>query len=433
MGCGTISRRPKPGLVVPFIQIVPDQESGSQVRLNRASNCSALSAESGPAGPSPFLLLKERVGGHEEAFASGAHDVCILGTTRGTRGPAVAAQVEASFEEKGLETSGFLEAAQHLSLKAQLAEIGIGVVCCHGRKSSPNQDNVLVCRAGDITVCGIADGHGTHGHWVSHWIARYALSLLLSEPLSERQLPTQDFLIRAFNFMHEALVLRAEEDGFDVTLSGSTLSLCCIDHQVQRLVAAWVGDSTCMRAWRSGSDFTVQALTDDHTPKQQDERQRIHSVGGVINSYGGQHRVSWAGSSGMASQAGSAAEASAAADRPAHRGGGGGGNLLQVEGPQGLAITRALGDLEMHKLGVIHKPGYNRQRCDAEDTFVVCSSDGVWEYVTFEEAAALVRAAGRDHADEAARRIMDTARDKWIEECAEDDDTDDISAIVVWL
>lgn len=414
MGCGNC-RFSRKG-VAPTIQIVPYEPEDTK----EDDNESIVSQGSSSAGPSPIIEFEERIQCHTAVFSSGSHDVCVVGSTQKGSDDLATAEVEADFTQKKLEVSGV--EAEHLC--SRLASKGVGMACLKGRKSAPNQDNVLFCCIGHLTVCGIADGHGVDGHWISHWVVRYITALLLSEALALRKMPTQEFLIRAFNFTHEALILRAEQDKFDTSESGSTLSLCCIDHEAQSLVVAWVGDSTCVRGW--GENGTL-AMSLDHTPKVCQERERIHSVGGQINCAGGTHRIS---STPMPWDSNSKGEGFSA---PA-------GNVLRVDAPlsggrqeQGLAVSRALGDVEMHKFGVIHKPGYNRVRCDSGGEFVLCCSDGIWEHITFEKAVSIVRDAGRERADEAANALVAMACERWLQDCAEDDDTDDTSAVVVWL
>lgn len=78
---------------------------------------------------------------------------------------------------------------------------------------------------------------------------------------------------------------------FDVSLSGTTLSVCVVDRRDRSAVFAWVGDSRCAagKAGKGGSPMsritpsgvgTVVSI--DHKPQDPDERRRILSNGGEV-------------------------------------------------------------------------------------------------------------------------------------------------------
>ena len=63
-----------------------------------------------------------------------------------------------------------------------------------------------------------------------------------------------------------------------------------------------------------------------------------------------------------------------------------------------------------------------------EDRFIILASDGVWEFISSQEACEIVSEC-QDPA-EAARELIITAWDLW---CEEEPRTDDISVIVAFL
>merc|ERR1712190_170047 len=82
----------------------------------------------------------------------------------------------------------------------------------------------------------------------------------------------------------------------------------------------------------------------------------------------------------------------------------------------GLAISRAIGDLQLHQCGVVHQPGTNTIDCkNDENPFIVVGSDGVWDMVEDQEVINITSRTGRTKASDAAEAIAKCARDRWIE------------------
>lgn len=313
-----------------------------------------------------------------------------------------AAVVESEFDEKFYSCS---RGEQPCAVLERLAGLGVGIACRKGRKASPNQDNVFFCRVGSITFCGVADGHGDFGHWASHWVARYA-SAVLAEAISDGScFPTAQIMEKVFHFAHEALEMRSDEDEFDVELSGSTLSVCCIDHEARTIIAGWAGDSTSIRAWGPVSDLKVEALTVDHNPKDPQERKRILASGGQICAHEGSTRVN---------------------PVPKVHG-------APVDPSAGLAVTRALGDVSMSRCGVSARPSHKKVTCSRGAEFALVCSDGIWEYLSHRDAAVVVAEYGPSRASEAAQALVAQSRERWMAERPDGGDTDDLSAVVVWL
>jgi len=60
-------------------------------------------------------------------------------------------------------------------------------------------------------------------------------------------------------------------------------------------------------------------------------------------------------------------------------------------GQRGLMTTRAIGDHHFRAVGVISTPSLNKHRMSADDLFLICASDGLWDFMPNEEVAALAR------------------------------------------
>lgn len=53
-------------------------------------------------------------------------------------------------------------------------------------------------------------------------------------------------------------------------------------------------------------------------------------------------------------------------------------------------MSRSLGDIMAHSVGVIGTPEVIEYMLESSDKFVVIASDGVWEFISNKEIAALV-------------------------------------------
>lgn len=59
----------------------------------------------------------------------------------------------------------------------------------------------------------------------------------------------------------------------------------------------------------------------------------------------------------------------------------------------GLECTRALGDREFRRIGILAEPDVATRTLAAEDTWIVAATDGVWDALEVEDVARLVRGA----------------------------------------
>jgi serine/threonine protein phosphatase PrpC len=97
----------------------------------------------------------------------------------------------------------------------------------------------------------------------------------------------------------------------------------------------------------------------------------------------------------------------------------------------GLAMSRSIGDHAVKKIGVIAEPVVSYHDITADDDFVIFATDGVWEFVTSEEAVRVVSENMNRGATRACQALIEAAAAKWHDE--EGDYRDDITALVVRL
>ena len=191
-----------------------------------------------------------------------------------------------------------------------------------------------------VSICGVCDGHGAHGHKISAFIANLLPGLLeegLAREFARRgdSFAVKEAVMGCVKTAMEELVARlfARED-IDSQFSGSTL--CLIVIVGEQLFAFNVGDSravhfSTLKGWPLWTSFP---LTEDHKPESLPEAERVIRCGGLI-----------------------------AASRDAQ--GNRAGPLrvwLKGQTVPGLAMTRSVGDRIAERIGVTWKPTFLSKR-----------------------------------------------------------------------
>lgn len=122
---------------------------------------------------------------------------------------------------------------------------------------------------------------------------------------------------------------------------------CCVTALISdgNLVVANAGDC---RAVLSVGGF-AEALTSDHRPSRDDERNRIESSGGYVDTFN---------------------------------------SVWRIQGS--LAVSRGIGDAHL-KQWIISEPEINILRINPQHEFLILASDGLWDKVSNQEAVDIAR------------------------------------------
>merc|ERR1712136_292794 len=261
------------------------------------------------------------------------------------------------------------------------AEVGCRTICGlkHENPSWINQDSTLtLVLPGDRLLAAVFDGHGEFGHCVaSHAreiFAREAPGLADVVPFRAPVMFGQLFAICQAELEREGLCEQ----------SGTTASCALVDLSTKTVIAAHVGDS--MLTLSCGDRLAY--ATAEHKFDAESE-QRIIACGGEVRT--------------------------TSCRRVFVRG---------KDGP-GLAMSRALGDLEANRVGILAEPEISPVLPFDIGSSLIISTDGVWDMVP--PAAAAVCAAASAHSQECADCLVEESRALWPPEY----DIDDISAVVV--
>lgn len=292
------------------------------------------------------------------------------------------------FEEKQRLIEGFFE------LK-DLPGAGLGVACKKGLKTLPNQDDYSVLLDKKFSLFSVFDGHGAHGHEISNFVKG-----LFPEIITTHELFTEDplqSLRQAYVQTHASLIQHCEDAlvPFNCLMSGTTATTVLVKDN--ELYIAHVGDSRAVLALKHQTGATAVRLTVDHKPEIPGERERIIAHNGAVKKYptDAVYRV----------------------------------YKKDIDEP-GLALSRALGDSMAVELGVTSEPALSKIDISQETEFLLICSDGVWEYISDQEAVNLVNSCGKN-CQAAAERLASTAWTRWIEE--EGDLVDDITVLVIYV
>jgi serine/threonine protein phosphatase PrpC len=283
-------------------------------------------------------------------------------------------------------------------------EYGIGFACKKGLKPvSPNQDSFLVLRVeGHVSMYGVFDGHGRQGHDVSNFVKDFLPKLIVQDE-AFRKNDFEKALLNGFQRTQELIEQETNAKKIDASASGTTCTI--VIHKGNKLWVANVGDSRCVLASPCPitGEMRAEDATRDHKPDIPEERERINRMGGVVIKppMDVNHRV-------------------------------------YVKGFRfpGLAMSRALGDLiGYHRAGISATPEVNCYELKGDESLLLCS-DGVWEFLSSQDAVELVAEelidTSMNRQMEAAEKLCKTSWDKWIEE-ENGVVVDDITAIVVRL
>ncbi|KAJ1444771.1 phosphatase 2C-like domain-containing protein [Pelagophyceae sp. CCMP2097] len=283
------------------------------------------------------------------------------------------------------------------------------VATCHGVEPSHfvqgarakiNQDRGCIVQPyGGETRCAlfaVFDGHGKDGDKVSEFCMNYLQLHLCKHETFEADVAKA--LLEVIEATNAALEVSTVPD----VQSGTTCVVALL--RESKLWLATAGDSRAVVATRlADGAISARDLTVDQNPDLPGERARIEAAGGFVKP----------------------------SPEPGYS-----ARVYLDPGftSVGLAMSRSLGDRCVKHVGVIATPVISSHDLAADDEFLVLASDGIWEFISSQEAVELVDArlaADHHNAREACKELIIEAAGRW--KCEEDDYRDDITAIVVRL
>ncbi|KAF4669131.1 hypothetical protein FOZ61_004967 [Perkinsus olseni] len=265
----------------------------------------------------------------------------------------------------------------------------LGYACKKGLKpDSPNQDDFAIFIMDNWQMYAVFDGHGPYGHVVSKFCQDTLPELITDDP------NFQDHLSKTFktSFIRTHVLCEQTADSqgtFDCSFSGSTATI--VVRRNGFLNCAWVGDSRAVLATIRTPDkghgptrLVAVDLSRDHKPELPEERARIEAQGGRVLKLGGDipYRV-----------------------------------FVKTAYYPGLAMTRSIGDTVGVSAGISHVPEVSvRPVNEGVDKFILVASDGVWEFISSQEAVDIINKYPPTRAQAAAEALAHEAWLRWMRE-----------------
>lgn len=297
-----------------------------------------------------------------------------------------------------------------------------------------NQDCVFVtpglCGREDTWLFAVYDGNGPMGEVIAEATGTAVTQDLEGNPEALFVSDPSTFVKATFATVNAKICEKKE-----ASKSGTTATTVML--KGAKVLCANVGDTRALRlqAGEKGA-WTIQRLTSAHKPDDTDERKRIEAAGGFVFSdskdYGAarvfntanplEQMVAWASMLSHSSSDGVHAGGLTGMDKM---------DMSKMGKPwPGLAMSRVFGHSGVTSIGIIAEPDIVQYEMTSSDKAIVICSDGVWDFVTDEEACDIVKKHSPD-ATAACKELVELASQRW----TEDDPTyrDDISAIVVYV
>ncbi|TDH68463.1 hypothetical protein CCR75_004165 [Bremia lactucae] len=263
----------------------------------------------------------------------------------------------------------------------------------------------------------VFDGHGQYGDICSQFAAAQLPENII------KNLDQNVGILPALTHAHVLTNQVMHEASFDDSMSGTTsISVLFSGNEIH---VSNVGDSRAIIAQenlkastREGEGKLVaKPLSIDQTPFRKDERVRVKKCGARVLTVDQVEGIeplheNWGLSLGD--------EIDENGDPP---------RIWHPHGQYpGTAFTRSIGDLVSEELGVTAEPEILCKGLNPHDKFIIIASDGVFEFLTSQNAVDIV--SQFDNPSEACHALVDEAYNRWLQFEVR---TDDITAICIYL
>ena len=255
---------------------------------------------------------------------------------------------------------------------------------------------------------GVCDGHGELGHFASNFISKN-LHHFLSDALISNAItyidpsPSELCLNTMISSFQEANMKLSSHQLFDVSLSGTTCSSVIVSSKC--VYCLNVGDSRTVLGKCSSitNQYYAEDLSEDHKPENENEKQRIIDNGGRVDTLKscdgkrvGPFRM-W----------------------------------LKDYNTPGLAMSRSFGDTIAASVGLIAVPQIKVHTFTKEDKFIICGSDGLWEFVSSKECVKIVSDFYiKRNINGAIKKLYEVAKARWLKN---EESSDDITIVIIFL
>lgn len=266
---------------------------------------------------------------------------------------------------------------------------------CFGRPKKNNQDTFIIYPflqgVKGQYLFAVCDGHGVYGHDVSQ-----AIKDNLGKCIEEYQEISIDSFEKGIRKCDKLI----RKSRINLEFSGSTLISILI--QGNKLMTGNIGDSRAVLGNKAEIWRAIE-LSRDHKPELPDERDRIIQNNGRVDTYYDEDGTSL------------------------------GPNRVWLSNSEipGLAMSRSIGDLLAHSCGVSSDPEITTRKLESTDKFIILASDGIWEFISSQEAVDIVKEYWEiGKIEMSCDRLVKEAVSRWQRT---EESIDDITVIVIFL
>ncbi|EEF41194.1 probable protein phosphatase 2C 25 isoform X2 [Ricinus communis] len=334
-----------------------------------ASNSPSSSSSSPSSSPrSPFRLRLQKPPAASSSLGSSSSSSAVLKRKRPAR-------LDIPVIEMGFGVGGPITPAAEMAAEIEREGCGYSVYCKRGRREAMEDrfSAVLDLQAHPKQAFfGVFDGHG--GSKAAEYAAQNLDKNIVDEIVRRDEEHIEDAVKHGY--------LNTDAQFLKQDLRGGS---CCVTALIRNgnLVVSNAGDCRAVMSIQGISE----ALTSDHRPSREDEKNRIETLGGYVDLIRGAWRIQGS-----------------------------------------LAVSRGIGDRHL-KQWVIAEPETKVLRIKPEHEFLILASDGLWDMVGNQEAVDIVRplCIGVDKPDplSACKKLVDLSVSRG--------STDDISVMMIQM
>ncbi|XP_043723978.1 probable protein phosphatase 2C 25 [Telopea speciosissima] len=344
--------------------------SSSSDAISQASSCVSPSTSSSPSCSSPLSPFSMRF---QKAWS------CFRVSKKETSEPTILKKnkrpAKIDIPISALRLAAVTPALSEVQRELEFERDGVSVYCKKGRREAmEDRYSAVFDLQGDPRQAffGIFDGHG--GAKAAEFAAENMGQNIMGELTRREGNKIEDAVKNGY--------LTTDSEFLKEEIHAGT---CCVTALISKgdLVVSNAGD--CRAVMSRGG--IAEALTSDHKPSREDEKERILALGGYVDCYHG---------------------------------------VWRLQGS--LAVSRGIGDRSL-KQWVIAEPETKVLNIKPECEFLILASDGLWDKVTNQEAVDMVRplCIGTDKPElmSACRRLAELSVTRG--------SADDISVMVIQL
>lgn len=233
----------------------------------------------------------------------------------------------------------------------------------------------------NIKYFAVYDGHGPRGQEASVLVKQEVETQLINDKRQISKFKERKEVEKYFKKVFTNIQNKFKKKAAEYEISGSC-AICVLIIENDCFIIN-LGDSRAVIGAKQSSGKVAMQMSIDHKANREDEKKRIEETGGTVS-------VEKQGGNGPARV------------------------YSQKEDGPGLAVSRSLGDLMGHQVGVISDPEVSHKVLEADDKFIIIGSDGVWDVMNSAEVVGFIFEKSNDsNKDKVVDFLVTECRHRW--------------------